>query len=125
VEAYNKQELPFDTLAARLTEQTGLSPSSLVQIYFVLQVGFRRPLKLSNMTVRSFGYQEGRTVMPIDRAWLSMTLRETSPGISGLCEHKEDLLNTRGRLNWVGDYRKLLAKAVAKPNMQLGRLADL
>jgi acyl carrier protein len=125
LDAYNKQELPFDTLAARLSEQTGLSPSSLVQIYFVLQVGFRRPLKLSNMTVRSFGYQEGRTVMPIDRAWLSMTLRETSPGISGLCEYKEYLLKTHGRLNWVGDYRKFLAKAVAKPDMQLGRLADL
>jgi acyl-CoA synthetase (AMP-forming)/AMP-acid ligase II/acyl carrier protein len=124
-EAYNRQELPFDILAARLAEETGLSPSSLVQIYFVLQVGFRRPLKLSNITVRRFIHQEGRTVMPIDRAWLSMTLRETSPGITGLCEHKDELLKTKATLDWVKDYRKFLAKAVAKPHWQLGRLAEI
>ena len=122
-EAYNRQELPFDTIAARLAGETGLSPSSLVQIYFVLQVGFRRPLKLSNITVQPFGHQEGRTVMPIDRAWLSMTLRESSPGITGLCEQKDQLLNTNATLDWVGDYRKLLTQAVAEPNTQLGRLA--
>jgi acyl-CoA synthetase (AMP-forming)/AMP-acid ligase II/acyl carrier protein len=124
-EAYNRQELPFDTIATRLADETGLSPASLVQIYFVLQVGFRRPLKLSNITVQPFGGQQGRTVMPIDRAWLSMTLRETSPGITGLCEHKEELLKTNAALDWVRDYKKFLAKAVAKPNMQLGRLAGL
>jgi acyl-CoA synthetase (AMP-forming)/AMP-acid ligase II/acyl carrier protein len=124
-EAYSRQELPFDTIAARLAEETGLSPSSLVQIYFVLQLGFRRPLKLSNIEVQSFGTQEGRTVMPIDRAWLSMTLRENSPGISGLCEYKDDLLKTNAAQNWVRAYKKFLTKAVAQPHTQLGRLTDL
>src|SRR3984893_17988056 len=74
LEAYVRQELPFDVIATRLAEETGLCPSSLVQIYFVLQVAFRRPLKLPDVTVRPFGYQEGRTAMPIDRAWLSIAL---------------------------------------------------
>jgi acyl-CoA synthetase (AMP-forming)/AMP-acid ligase II/acyl carrier protein len=124
-EAYNRQELPFDTIAASLAQEAGVSPSLLVQIYFVLQVGFRRPLKLPNIRVQRFGYQEGRTVMPIDRAWLSMTLRETSPGITGLCEYKDELLKANARLDWVRDYSKFLAKAVAKPNTELGRLAGL
>jgi hypothetical protein len=124
-EAYNRQELPFDTIAARLADEIGVSPSLLVQIYFVLQVGFRRPLKLSNIAVQSFSAQEGRTVMPIDRAWLSMTLRETSPGITGLCEHKEELLKSTGVRDWVGDYRTFLAKAIEKPNAQLGHLGGL
>jgi hypothetical protein len=123
-EAYARQELPFDTIAARLADETGLSPSSLVQIFFVLQVGFRRPLKLSNVKIRQFIHQEGRTVMPIDRAWLSITLKETSPGITGLCEHKNELLNPAAALDWVGDYKKFLARAATNPNTQLGRLAD-
>jgi non-ribosomal peptide synthetase component F len=72
-EAYARQELPFDIIAARLADEAGLCPASLVQVYFVLQVAFRRPPRLP---VRPFGYQEGRTAMPIDRAWLSIAQGE-------------------------------------------------
>jgi acyl-CoA synthetase (AMP-forming)/AMP-acid ligase II/acyl carrier protein len=125
LEAYARQELPFDFIAARLAEETGLSPSSLVQIYFVLQVAFRRPLNLPNVTVRPFGYQEGRTVMPIDRAWLSITLKETSSGITGICGHKSDLFEPNNVQDWIADYTAILAKAAANPDKLLGRLADL
>jgi hypothetical protein len=54
-----------------------------------------------------------------------MTLRETSPGITGLCEYKDELLKTNARLDWVRDYSRFLAKAVANPATQIGRLADL
>src|SRR5437764_106438 len=82
VAAYARQELPLDVIAARRPEETGVCPASLVQIYFVLQVAFRRSLKLADVTVRPFRYQEGRSVMPIDRAWLSITLNETPSGIT-------------------------------------------
>ena len=123
--AYARQELPFDIIAARLAEETGLSPASLVQIYFVLQVAFRRPPKLPDVTVRPFGYQEGRTAMPIDRAWLSITLKETSSGITGICGHKNDLFKPNTVQDWIADYTAILAKAAANPNKELGRLADL
>lgn len=123
--AYARQELPFDIIAARLAEETGLCPASLVQIYFVLQVAFRRPLKLADVTVRPFGYQEGRTVLPIDRAWLSITLKETSSGITGVCGHKNDLFEPNTVQDWIADYTAILAKAAANPNKELGRLADL
>ena len=29
--------------------------------------------------------------MPIDRAWLSMTLKDSFVGITGICGHKSDL----------------------------------
>jgi acyl-CoA synthetase (AMP-forming)/AMP-acid ligase II/acyl carrier protein len=122
--AYARQELPFDIIAARLAEETGLSPASLVQIYFVLQVAFRRPPKLPDVTVRPFGYQEGRTAMPIDRAWLSITLKETSSGITGICGHKNDLFKPNTVQDWIADYTAILAKAAANPNKELGRLAD-
>jgi acyl-CoA synthetase (AMP-forming)/AMP-acid ligase II/acyl carrier protein len=125
LEAHARQELPFDIIAARLAEETGLSPASLVQVYFVLQVAFRRPLKLSDVTVRPFSYQEGRSAMPIDRAWLSITLKETASGITGVCGHKNELFEPNTVQDWIADYTAILAKAVANPNNQLGRLADL
>jgi acyl-CoA synthetase (AMP-forming)/AMP-acid ligase II/acyl carrier protein len=123
--AYARQELPFDIIATRLAEETGLCPASLVQIYFVLQVAFRRPPKLPDVTVRPFGYQEGRTAMPIDRAWLSIALKESSSGITGICGHKNDLLGPNTGQDWIADYMAILTKAAANPDKELGRLADL
>jgi acyl-CoA synthetase (AMP-forming)/AMP-acid ligase II/acyl carrier protein len=125
LEAHARQELPFDTIAARLAEETGLSPASLVQIYFVLQVALRRPLRLADVTVKPFGHQEGRSLMPIDRVWLSITLKEASSGITGVCRHKNDLFGPNPVQDWIADYTTILAKAAANPNKQLGRLADL
>jgi acyl-CoA synthetase (AMP-forming)/AMP-acid ligase II/acyl carrier protein len=123
--AYARQELPFDVIAARLAEETGLCPASLVRIYFVLQVAFRRLPELSDLTVRPFGYQIGRTVMPIDRAWLSIALHESPSGIAGICGHKSDLFGPNTGRDWIADYMAILAKAVANPDKELGRLADL
>jgi acyl-CoA synthetase (AMP-forming)/AMP-acid ligase II/acyl carrier protein len=122
--AYARQELPFDIIAARLAEETGLCPATLVQVYFVLQVAFRRPVKLADVIVRPFEYQEGRSVMPIDRAWVSITLKETSSGITGVFGHKDDLFENTIQ-NWIADYAVILARAAANPNKQLGRLVDL
>ena len=83
LEAYARQELPFDIIAARLAEEDGVDPASLVQFYFVLQVAFRRPIKLHDVAVRPFGYREGQAVvMPIDRTWLRMTVKKTPSGIT-------------------------------------------
>lgn len=125
LEAHARQELPFDIIAARLAEEAGLSPASLVQIYFVLQVALRRPLKLADVTVRPFGYQDGRTVMPIDRAWLSINLKETSSGITGVCGQKNDVFEPNTVQDWIADYTAILTKAAANPDKELGRLAGL
>jgi acyl-CoA synthetase (AMP-forming)/AMP-acid ligase II/acyl carrier protein len=125
VAAYARQELPFDIIAARLAEETGLCPASLVQIYFVLQVAFRRPPKLPDVTVRPFGYQEGRTAMPIDRVRLSIALKESASGITGICGHKNDLLGPNTGQDWIAGYMAILTKAAANPDKELGRLADL
>jgi acyl-CoA synthetase (AMP-forming)/AMP-acid ligase II/acyl carrier protein len=123
--AHSRQELPFDVIAAQLAKETGLCPASLVRIYFVLQVAFRRSPKLPDLTVRPFGYQKGRTAMPIDRAWLSMALQESPSGITGICGHKSDLFGPNTGQDWIGDYVAILAKAVANPDKELGRFADL
>ncbi|WOH79419.1 AMP-binding protein [Bradyrhizobium sp. BEA-2-5] len=124
LEAYARQELPFDIIASRLAEETGLCPASLVQVYFVLQVAFRRALQLPDLTVRPFGYQEERSAMPIDRAWLSITLKDTPSGMTGICGRKDDLFEPNTVQNWIADYTAILVNAAANPNEQLGRLID-
>jgi acyl-CoA synthetase (AMP-forming)/AMP-acid ligase II/acyl carrier protein len=120
LQAYANQELPFDILADRLAEEHGLDPESLIQVYFVLQIAFRRPAKLPGVAVRPFGYREGQSVMPLDRTRLTMTLNETRSGIIGSCSYKSDLFAGQ---RWVDDYKAILAKAAANPHKPLGRLA--
>jgi hypothetical protein len=52
-----------------------------------------------------------------------MTLAETPSGITGACSYKKDLFAPNSP-NWIADYKKILAKAAAKPKELLGRLAD-
>ncbi|WP_407169576.1 AMP-binding protein [Bradyrhizobium sp. ORS 111] len=124
LEAYARQDLPFDIIASRLADETGLCPASLVQVYFVLQIAFRRALQLADLTVRPFGYQEERSAMPIDRGWLSITLKDTPSGMTGICGRKDELFEPNTVQNWVADYTAILANAAANPNAQLGRLID-
>jgi amino acid adenylation domain-containing protein len=122
LEAYSRQELPFDILADRLAED-GLDPASLIQVFFVLQNAFR-PLKLPNVTVGPFAYPDGQRVLPIDRTWLSLALKETTSGITGALSYKIDLFEPNALRHWVTDYKTILANAAANPETELGRLAD-
>ena len=123
VEAHARQELPFDIIASRLAKEDGVDPASLIQVYFVLQVASRRPIKLPDVAVQPFGYRQGQAFIPIDRTWLAMTLAETPSGITGACRYKKDLFEPNSP-NWIADYKTILAKAAAKPKELLGRLAD-
>jgi len=95
-------------------------------VFFVLQNAFRRPLKLPDVAVRSFGniYREGQPVLPIDRTWLTMMLKPTPSGITGSCSYKSDLLKPDTVQHWLAHYKTILAKAAAHPETSLSRLAD-
>jgi amino acid adenylation domain-containing protein len=123
LEAYARQELPFEILAARLAEEDGLDPASLIQVSFILQNALR-PLKLRDVTVRSFAYPGEQRVLPINRSRLSVILKETPSGIAGACSYQDDLFGPSTRQHWIADYTTILAKAAANPDTSLGRLAD-
>jgi len=126
LDAHARQELPFDILAARLAEQDGLDPVSLIQVFFELRNASRRPLRLADVAIRSFGnvYREAQPRLPIDRTWLTVTLKEAPSGIIGSCIYKKDLFEPNTLERWIADYKTVLAKAAANPETPLGRLAD-
>jgi amino acid adenylation domain-containing protein len=123
LEAYARQELPFDILAARLEEEDGLDPASLIQASFLLH-NASQPLKLPDVTVQSFAYPDGQRVLPVDRTWLSVMLKEAPSGIVGSCSYKDDLFEPDIIKHWVADYTMILTKAAANPETSLGRLID-
>jgi len=123
LEAYARQELPFDVLAARLADEGGLDPTSLIQAFFVLQ-NASHPLQLLHVTVRSFAYPDGQRALPIDRTWVSVMMKESSSGLVGSCSTKSDLLEPKIVKRWGKDYSAILARAAANPELSLGRLTD-
>jgi amino acid adenylation domain-containing protein len=125
--AHARQELPFEILAVKLAEEDGADPASLTQVFFILQNAISRPLKLPDVAVRPLGdaSREGQPVLPIDRTWLRLTLKERASGIAGSCAYKDDLFDAKTIKQWFTDYKRILAKAAANPEMSLGRLADL
>jgi hypothetical protein len=54
--------------------------------------------------------------------WLSTRARLGLPAYAG---HKSDLFGPNIGQDWIAEYMAILAKAVANPDKELGRLADL
>jgi amino acid adenylation domain-containing protein len=126
LEAYARQELPFEILAAKLAEEGNFDPASHLQVFFILQNAIRRPLELPDVVAQSFGsaHREGQPVLPIDRAWLTLMLKEKASGIAGSCTYKIDLFEANTCQSWITEYEGILAKAVANPERSLGLLTD-
>ena len=124
LEAHARQELPFNILAARLAEEDGIDPASLIQVYFTLQNPLRQPLKLPDITVRSFGnvHREGQPVLPIDQTWLSLMLKERPSGVTGSCAYKSALFAGQTITQWMEGYAAILSSGVAHPDLPLARL---
>ncbi|KGT76054.1 thioester reductase [Bradyrhizobium japonicum] len=121
LDAYARQELPFELVVTDLVAKDDVDPASLLQVSFVLQNAYR-PLKLPDIAVGSFAHRDGERVLPIDRSWLSVVLKETASGVMGACSYKSDLFEPSAIEHWMAEYGMILAKAAADPDMSLGRL---
>src|SRR5262249_45540 len=122
--AYARQGLPFDILAARLEKEDALDAASLTQAFFDLRNAARRPLRLPDVTIESFGniHLEGQPRLPIDHTWLTVTLKEAPSGITGSWSYKKDLFEANNPKRWIADYKTILIKAAANPETPLGQL---
>jgi hypothetical protein len=94
-----------------------------MQVFFVLHSAFRRPLKVPNVAVSTFGCREGQQIMRIDRTWLRVTLKETPAGITGACTYKKELFESEALRDLTTHYTTILTRAAANPETSLGTLA--
>jgi amino acid adenylation domain-containing protein len=125
LEAYARQEFPFEALVARLGQEEGVDSASLVQVLFVLENPLRQQLELTDVAVRPFSsvVRQGQPVLSLDRTSLAVTLKETAAGMTGACSYKAGLFEAGASQAWVPDYKEILAKAAANPQTPVGRLA--
>src|SRR5262249_32725207 len=121
--AYAEQELPFSVLTTRLEKDCGRDPASLVQVYFVLENAFRRPLKLDGVAIQPFAYGDGRPAIPIDASWLTVMLKETPLGIGGILSCNEHWFEPKATEAWMNHYTTILTKAAEDPEASLGHLS--
>jgi amino acid adenylation domain-containing protein len=114
MEAYERQELPFGTVASQLNEEFGLDPCSLIQAFFIMRNAWSRPFKLPNVAVRSFGdrYRQGMAVLPLDRTWITVSLKPAQSHIIGSCSYKAGLFGLGPSRYWSRTYRTILQRAV-------------
>jgi hypothetical protein len=124
LEAHARQELPFDILAARLAQEKNRDPLSLLQVFFELQSASRRSFTPVDVTVHPFGniYREGVPRLPIDRTWLTATLREGPTGIAGSFICKSDLIDPDHARQWAAHYTSILAAISTNPRIRLSEL---
>jgi acyl-CoA synthetase (AMP-forming)/AMP-acid ligase II/acyl carrier protein len=121
LEAYARQELPFDVVAARLVKE-GLDPAALTQAYFVLQPALYRSIGMPGMTIQPFGHLEREPGMVSSRNWLTMSLFQVPDGIRGVCSCNSKLA---AGCSWADDFKTILAKAAANFDEPLSELPIL
>ena len=126
LEAHARQDLPFEVVSERLADEAGIDTTSLIQAFLVLQNAMQRPLRLSDVTIHSLGnvHREGQPILPIDRTWLTLILKEHPFGIGGSCSYKEELFEGGTVRDIIADYHGILQRAVADPRILLGRLLE-
>ena len=91
--------------------------------------GVLRPANLSpaahkgKVAVTSFGNvsREGQPRLPVDRTWLTVTLKEVSSGITGLWIYKKNLLKAETITRWISEYESILFRATANSELPLHR----
>jgi hypothetical protein len=115
--------LPFDLLARRLAEEDDLDSAAITQAFFIMQNGCKS-FNLPGLACRSLGKRgEGQPVFPVDHSWLTVSVREMASGIAGSCTYKPDLFKGHAAGPWLANYKKILSKAAAEPELSLLRLA--
>ena len=94
------------------------------KFYFVLQVAFRRPIKLPDVAVRPFGYREGNRLSCRSIALGSDEPQRDTVGDYWRMQVQERVVRAKVPGAGLLITRQYWRKRSAKPRKSLGRLAD-
>ncbi|MGI2909671.1 condensation domain-containing protein, partial [Tolypothrix sp. VBCCA 56010] len=118
--AYAHQDLPFEQLVEQLQPERSLSYTPLFQVMFVLQNAPMPELDLTDLTLLGFPL-----VSETAKFDLTLSLENTSLGLSGSIEYNTDLFDAATITRMAGHYQTLLSAIVANPQQKLSDLALL
>jgi amino acid adenylation domain-containing protein len=114
LEAYAHQDLPFEYLVKKMQPERDLSYSPLFQVMFAWQDRSGQKLELSGVQVVPL-YTE-RTTAKFD---LSLSMADTSQGISGVFEYNVDLFSNQQIEQMAAHFQTLLEGIVTNPDRAL------
>jgi amino acid adenylation domain-containing protein len=120
MEAYARQDIPFEKLVAELQPERTLSHSLLFQVLFAFQNVPRQPLELSGVVVTPVEVDRGTAKFD-----LSLYLWETDGGLKGTIEYNTDLFDQSTIARLVGHFSTMLEGIAAVPEQRLAEVPVL
>ncbi|MGH7834655.1 MAG: amino acid adenylation domain-containing protein [Candidatus Binatia bacterium] len=117
LEAYARQDLPFEKLVEELQPERNLSHSPLFQVAFVLQNTPSAAQKLEGLTLTPLETDTGTSKFD-----LMMSMEEQADGLKGSLQYSTDLFDQTTILRMLEHFCLLLEGVAADPNRQLSDL---
>ncbi len=120
LEAYARQELPFERLVEALVVERSLTHAPLFQVVFTLDQGAEpdERLRLGDLELERFG--EGSGVAQFD---LDLTVRDSGDSIGGTLAYRSALFEAATIARMAGHLEGVLEAMVAGPRRRLSELS--
>ncbi|HEU0178137.1 MAG TPA: amino acid adenylation domain-containing protein, partial [Blastocatellia bacterium] len=115
--AYGRQDLPFEKLVEELQPERDLSHTPFFQVTFVLQNSLREKLNLPDVRFEVLDYDIGQAKFD-----LMLAMSDTEQGLAGLLEYNRHLFDPATIDRFIRHYVNLLEDAVADPDGRIGAL---
>ncbi|MEJ7738035.1 MAG: amino acid adenylation domain-containing protein [Chitinophagaceae bacterium] len=121
LEAYEHQEVPFETVVDAVVKERDMSRNPLFQVMFVLQNTPEVPqVQLGKLTLLNESFQH--TAAKFDITFL---LTETPVGLRATVEYCTDLYHEQTITRMMGHFQELLSAIVKQPDEKVGLLPML
>ncbi|HSL85028.1 MAG TPA: amino acid adenylation domain-containing protein, partial [Thermoanaerobaculia bacterium] len=121
LEAWARQDLPFERLVAELAPERALGHSPLFQVLFALQNAELGTVALPGVEAEPLEVVTGTAKLD-----LGLALREAADGsLRGELEYDRDLFDATTAARWARSFRCLLAAAGSAPERRLSELPVL
>ncbi|HJX27332.1 MAG TPA: amino acid adenylation domain-containing protein, partial [Thermoanaerobaculia bacterium] len=115
--AWLHQDVPFEKLVEELAPERSLAHAPLFQVALVLQNAPVESLEIGTLRLRPVSL-EGTTA----KFDLTLTLEERDGGLHGIVEHASDLFDATTIDRLLAGFERLLAEAVAGPDLRAAEL---
>jgi amino acid adenylation domain-containing protein len=120
LEAYARQDLPFEKLVEELQPERTLSHSPVFQVMFHLQNAVTEGLSLCGLSTSPLEVETQTAKFD-----LLLTMAESKEGLTGRLNYNTNLFDTATVRRMAGHFELLLEAAVSNPDEQLSRLPIL
>jgi acyl-CoA synthetase (AMP-forming)/AMP-acid ligase II len=127
LEAYARQDLPFEIVAETLTHERGVDPTKLAQVMILLHNAALRPQTSAG---RALAFEEAAPGMPMPLVTTTtydviLSLRETAQGLMGSCIYQPHLFGSKWIDRLVADFQKILEQMASEPERRISTIRGL